>query len=125
MSRAGRVNQPGRRAMAMKRPSFTACRMPIDWSSRTKWLVAIAALLGGATVYAHTTDQPKFDFYAYWRQPLAAQGEAPAQWTPVERSLEPADCGSCHAEVLAQWRSSRHAHALSPGLVAQILNLDA
>jgi hypothetical protein len=111
--------------MAMKRPSFTACRMPIDWSSRTKWLVAIAALLGGATVYAHTTDQPKFDFYAYWRQPLAAQGEAPAQWTPVERSLEPADCGSCHAEVLAQWRISRHAHALSPGLVAQILDQDA
>jgi hypothetical protein len=33
----------------------------------------------------------------------------------------PADCGQCHAEVYAQWQTSRHAHAFSPGLLAQLI----
>jgi hypothetical protein len=94
-------------------------------SSATKWSLPIAVLLGGAIVYAQTGNEKKFDLDAYWRQPLAEQGEPPAQWTPLERSLEPADCGQCHADVLAQWQTSRHAHAVSPGLVAQILDQDA
>jgi hypothetical protein len=94
------------------------------WSV-AKWLLPIAVLLVGAIVYAQTDSEQKFDLEAYWRQPLAEQGEPPARWTPLERSLEPADCGRCHADVLAQWQTSRHAHAFSPGLVAQILDLDA
>jgi hypothetical protein len=61
----------------------------------------------------------------HWRQPLAPQGEAPRGWTPYERSLKPEDCGLCHADTLAQWRTSLHAKAFSPGLVGQLLDYDA
>jgi hypothetical protein len=61
------------------------------------------------------------DSKTYWRLPLAAQGEPPANWTDLERSLAPADCGRCHADQFDQWRSSRHAHAFSPGLAGQLL----
>lgn len=57
----------------------------------------------------------------YWHQPLAPQGKPPAGWTEVERSLFPQDCGACHAEKLAEWRSSLHSKAFSPGLVGQLL----
>jgi len=61
----------------------------------------------------------------YWRQPLAPQGEAPPSWTPEERSLAPESCGACHSDKLAEWRTSFHAKALSPGLVGQLLTYDA
>lgn len=61
----------------------------------------------------------------HWRRPLAPQGEAPTEWTPLERSLKPEDCGMCHADKLAQWRTSLHAEAFSPGLVGQLLTYDA
>lgn len=61
----------------------------------------------------------------HWRRPLAPQGEAPREWTQQERSLKPEDCGGCHADELAQWRTSLHAKAFSPGLVGQLLTYDA
>ena len=99
--------------------------MSIAVSIPTKWWLAIATLFIGATAYSQTADKQKLDLDAYWRRPLATQGEPPAHWSPVERSLAPADCGQCHADVFAQWQTSRHAHAFSPGLVAQILDMDA
>ncbi len=61
----------------------------------------------------------------HWQRPLAPQGDAPAEWTPRERSLKPEDCGVCHADKLAQWRTSLHSKAFSPGLVGQLLTYDA
>jgi hypothetical protein len=60
----------------------------------------------------------------YWRLPIPPQGEAPADWSPAERSLRPEACGTCHAEQYEAWRMSRHAHAFSPGLVGQLLTFD-
>jgi hypothetical protein len=60
----------------------------------------------------------------YWRLPLAPQGTPPARWSDVERSLSPEHCSQCHAERHAEWRSSIHAAAFSPGLVGQLLGLD-
>ncbi|CAA7620141.1 multiheme c-type cytochrome [Magnetospirillum sp. SS-4] len=60
----------------------------------------------------------------YWHQPLAPQGTAPSSWSEQERSLKPEDCGLCHADKLAEWRTSLHAKAFSPGLVGQLLSLD-
>ena len=57
----------------------------------------------------------------YWRLPLPSQGSPPEQWSKIERSLRPADCGSCHVERYDEWRLSRHAHAFSPGFVGQVL----
>ena len=60
----------------------------------------------------------------YWHRPLAPQGEAPPAWSGPERSLAPQSCGSCHADKYAEWRSSYHARAFSPGLVGQLLGFD-
>jgi hypothetical protein len=68
---------------------------------------------------------PPSDVGDYWRQPLAPQGEPPSAWSKIEQSLSPSDCGQCHAEQFAQWQTSRHAHAFSPGLVGQLLGLSA
>ncbi len=61
----------------------------------------------------------------YWIHPLALQGEAPADWDEAERSLDPRSCAQCHEEKYAEWRSSLHAKALSPGLVGQLIGADA
>jgi hypothetical protein len=63
----------------------------------------------------------RFDAAAYWRRPLAPQGAPPAKWSPLEQSLKPEDCGQCHRDQFEQWRTSLHAHAFSPGLVADAL----
>ena len=61
----------------------------------------------------------------YWRLPLQPQGEAPAHWSDIERSLAPESCAECHEEKYQEWRTSVHAAALSPGLVGQLLGYDA
>lgn len=61
----------------------------------------------------------------YWTLPLVPQGEAPAQWSEVERSLAPEACGECHVPQYEQWRTSLHAKSFSPGLVGQLLTFDA
>lgn len=60
----------------------------------------------------------------YWHSPLAPQGAAAPSWSEQERSLNPEDCGLCHADKLEEWRTSLHAKAFSPGLVGQLLALD-
>ncbi len=53
--------------------------------------------------------------------PLPPQGPAPEGWSAPERSLDPASCGACHPQQLAQWRSSLHAGAYSPGFSGQLI----
>jgi hypothetical protein len=52
------------------------------------------------------------------------QGVAPPDWPAAERSLSPEACGGCHVERYAEWHSSLHAHALSLGLVGQLITFD-
>jgi hypothetical protein len=93
--------------------------MPSYLVRRYLLAVVLVATVAGS---APTNSQQTFDLNDYWRRPLAEQGDAPAQWTELERSLNPTDCGACHADNLAQWQTSRHAHSVSPGLVAQLLD---
>ena len=60
----------------------------------------------------------------YWQLPLQPQGDAPFDWSKLERSLDPPDCGQCHAREYEGWRLSRHAKTFSPGLVGQLLTMD-
>jgi hypothetical protein len=60
----------------------------------------------------------------HWARPLAAQGEPPKHFSPLEASLLPADCGSCHPEQYRDWQTSLHAHAMGPGLMGQLLAMD-
>lgn len=61
----------------------------------------------------------------YWQLPLKPQGDAPPEWTGVERSLAPPDCGRCHARQYEDWQLSRHSQAFSPGLVGELVGMDA
>jgi hypothetical protein len=90
-----------------------------------KWRLALAPLFCCASFNGQMADEQQFDLETYWRKPLAEQGEPPAQWTSAECAFEAAACGACHPETFAQWQTSRHAHAFSPALVAQLLGQDA
>src|SRR5206468_3241775 len=55
--------------------------------------------------------------------PLAPQGPAPARFSPVEASLAPEACGSCHPAQFADWRTSLHAQAMGPGVAGQLVEM--
>ena len=59
----------------------------------------------------------------HWRTPLAPQGPAPARFSPVEASLAPEACGSCHPAQFADWRTSLHAQAMGPGVAGQLVEM--
>src|SRR5204862_170851 len=50
-------------------------------------------------------------------------GPAPARFTPLEASLAPEACGTCHPAQLADWRTSIHAAAMGPGVAGQLAEL--
>ncbi len=96
----------------------------MSWFTRSPYVLAISAatMLGAFlfTAVAAQVGEPRLD--AYWHQPLAPQGPAPDGWSKDEQSLAPQDCGQCHAEQFAKWRTSRHAQAFSPGVVGTLLD---
>lgn len=59
----------------------------------------------------------------HWRMPIAPQGDAPATFTPIERSLAPTDCGTCHAAQYQDWQDSIHARSLGPGVAGQLVEM--
>lgn len=61
-----------------------------------------------------------FDFKNHWRQPIPLQGEAPQDFSDVEKSLFPEDCGECHEDQFKDWKDSRHSKSVGPGLLAQL-----
>ena len=60
----------------------------------------------------------------HWSLPVAPQGPAPKNFSEAEASLEPAACGACHPEQYAQWQTSFHAAAFSPGFAGQLIEGD-
>ncbi len=78
------------------------------------------ARIGAAAAGTDATEAMPAD---YWTLPVPSQGEAPAGWSDVERSLAPESCAACHEEKHAEWRTSLHARALSPGLVGQLVTM--
>lgn len=61
----------------------------------------------------------------HWRRPLATQGAAPPHFAPQEASLDPASCGTCHVKQFQDWRSTRHAKAMGPGVLGQLVTMEA
>lgn len=61
----------------------------------------------------------------HWQRPLAPQGSAPASFTALEASLDPAACGQCHPQQFADWQTTLHSKAMGPGLVGQLQEMDA
>jgi nitrate/TMAO reductase-like tetraheme cytochrome c subunit len=57
----------------------------------------------------------------HWRRPIPVQGPAPGRFSPVEKSLASASCGTCHPAQLADWKTSFHARSMGPGVAGQLV----
>jgi hypothetical protein len=55
----------------------------------------------------------------HWDRPLLPQGDPPADFADLERSLQPEACGACHPVQLQDWLRARHSRATGPGLLGQ------
>src|SRR5207245_719688 len=78
-------------------------------SAATATLLLAAAAASGADLVQEFIRR-------HWSQPLAPQGPPPARFSPLEASLHPESCGTCHPAQLADWRESVHAAASGPGV---------
>lgn len=58
----------------------------------------------------------------YWLRPVPLQGGAPEGFSSLEASLQPATCGTCHAQQYEDWKTTIHSGAFSPGLAGQLVN---
>ena len=94
---------------------------------RSRSWAACALLLAGCAGGALTarTESVETFIARHWRVPLAPQGPPPPRYTALEASLEPEACGTCHPAQLADWRTSTHASAMGPGVVGQLVELQA
>jgi cytochrome c554/c'-like protein len=85
--------------------------------------VLIAALAALGAVNASGADAIREFLDRHWRQPLAPQGAPPARFSPLEASLEPEACGTCHPVQIADWKTSLHAAAMGPGVSGQLVEM--
>jgi len=86
-------------------------------------VIFLMALFLGAIAIAATPpySQDSEEFAEeYWARPIPLQGRAPDNFTPLESSLYPKDCGTCHQSQYADWRGSLHSIAVGPGLMGQL-----
>jgi len=61
----------------------------------------------------------------HWSRPLLAQGTPAAQFSPLETSLAPRACATCHIAEFNDWKQSRHSQAMGPGIMGQLVNMSA
>jgi hypothetical protein len=93
-------------------------------------LAAAAALvmLAGAAVAGDAVRSPVDgsirEFVGrHWRRPIAPQGAPPSRFSPLEASLAPQNCGTCHPAQLADWRTALHSRSMGPGVTGQLREL--
>ena len=86
--------------------------------------MAWALVVTGCAVPVATRLESVETFVArHWRAPLAPQGPPPARFSPLEASLAPEACGTCHPAQLADWQTSTHARAMGPGVTGQLVEM--
>jgi len=79
--------------------------------------LALALVLSGLLLMAAASDPGLPD--GYWQEPSATTAVVPHDWSELEIDLRPEACAQCHVEQFDAWKSSKHAHAYSSGLVGQ------
>lgn len=91
-------------------------------SPQVRLLLAFFILSAGIAFAIGAQTPSSFEPDTYWPPLLAPQGVPPERWSEIEKSLAPSACGQCHADQFVQWQTSRHAHAMSPGVIGQLLS---
>ena len=107
--------------------------LPVGSGGTRAALVAllIAATLAGlfsgspAAAAAPPADTAEAFLARHWQRPIAPQGRAPATFGVVEAALDPASCGTCHAQQWSDWKTALHSRAMSPGLLGQLQEMGA
>lgn len=93
---------------------------------RLAWALALLLAAALLVLWAHDQFQARrqaasADFLQrHWAHPIAAQGAPPQRFTPVEASLAPQACGTCHVSQFADWKTSLHSRTAGPGLAWQL-----
>ena len=57
----------------------------------------------------------------FWELPVPAQQKAPDYYNHEVSRLGPEACGVCHQQQLKDWKTSRHAIAMGPGVHGQLV----
>ena len=86
-------------------------------------LFFIAALLLPMSSLHAAADGTNTFLKRHWAQPVAPQGKPPKSFSRLEASLEPSACGSCHRRQWEDWKASLHAHAMGPGIMGQLVDV--
>src|SRR5262245_27191824 len=108
-----------------REPGSRSTRWPTIWAGgggprAMLWAALLLAALGAP---AWAGDAISEFLRQHWRQPLPAQGAPPPGFSPLEASLEPASCGTCHSAQYGDWRQSTHAAASGPGVAGQLVEM--
>jgi hypothetical protein len=59
----------------------------------------------------------------HWPDAIAAQGQWNESFTGLERSLDPAACGSCHVTQYQDWQTTLHSKSMGPGIAGQLIDM--
>ncbi len=59
----------------------------------------------------------------HWQRPIPPQGRPPASFSPLEASLTPQSCGTCHPAQLTDWKTTLHARSMGPGMTGQLVEM--
>ncbi len=94
----------------------------IRYASPMRTLLPLAILIGLLSGCGGQSEPSVKAFLErHWAEPMSPQGTPPAAFSPLEASLSPEACGTCHADQLAAWQSSLHSKAMGPGLRWQLM----
>jgi hypothetical protein len=83
-------------------------------------VLSVSILLPG--VIASAAPNPQQFLAWFWKRPLLSQGGPYVIEGEQGHPLAPETCGHCHEQQLQDWRNSRHAQALGPGVLGQFLD---
>ncbi|MDE0505941.1 MAG: c-type cytochrome [Candidatus Poribacteria bacterium] len=59
--------------------------------------------------------------HEFWELPIPAQEKAPDYYNEAVSQLTPEACGACHQQQFSDWKTSRHAIAMGPGVHGQLI----
>jgi len=99
--------------------STTRGRLPVISIHSTDRQPMMAALTAKPEEISATTNAPLPS--SFWTLPVPSQPPSPFANSPA---LTPESCAECHRQQATEWSNSRHAQALSPGLLSQLVGGD-